>query len=799
MAVKSVRSKVAVDEDGNLDPDAPRDTVEIHAYFEKSDGFFGLTSYLSYAGDQLKQNFEWLQKAAKVGSTQHVIPWRRIDETNVKTEGFLKESFEFTLDSARILDLLTGHTLYNDTSVVLRELVQNSLDAVRVQAVMDKAASDENGEVRIRWDSTQRQLEVADNGTGMTQRIVEENFLKVGASRYQSQEFNREFPEFSSISRFGIGILSAFMIADEVEVITCHPDEVEARRLTLRSVHGKYLIQLLDKETDPLAKSLAPHGTMIRIKVRASTPKFDILAQTRKWIVVPACSVTVQVDDLDPVRVGYDSPKEALTDVLHEADIAVDESGGAPPSARSVRVVENISDEVRLAFAVEWSEFFQSWSFLTAGSLAWRRGRDGEPREPLVGTCVEGIRVDFAPPGFSREDGILSIANATGKNAPKTNVARSGLENTPERERLLRAVYDMYCKHVKDELSKLTKERSFSLTWGVREARILLTRLFGFGQRTPVEQEFLLASAKELPVFIVEKDGERLAMSSSDLSNHDRFWTVGGAFFDSAEDLIREVESGASLSRVIEALKVDSLVLPKDLVLCTVARGNSLDNHALAPWEVDTIRIDRKHRRVDLGWAKRNEDVRRWYFLTHDQIRDAFSGYRFQTEHEGLFRSVSPKKTALALRSGIIIATDEVSVEGATDESAVEIGGLFYVLPDCPIAKYLRDWMRRLDEKPTREVVHLNLILLDLATSVIAQRVGGGMDRYYDPRFARSERLPGASRDSGLTAEEVLRFCESRGLATPPDDFDAAEFGSILSRANTRVFSPTAWRRSEEE
>jgi hypothetical protein len=141
MAVKSVRSKVAVDEDGNLAPDAPRDTIEIHAFFERPDGFFGLTSYLSYAGGQLKQNFDWLQKAAKVAGSQHVIPWRRIDDTNVKTEGFLKQSFEFTLDNARILDLLTGHTLYNDTSVVLRELVQNSLDAVRVQAVIDAKQS----------------------------------------------------------------------------------------------------------------------------------------------------------------------------------------------------------------------------------------------------------------------------------------------------------------------------------------------------------------------------------------------------------------------------------------------------------------------------------------------------------------------------------------------------------------------------------------------------------------------------------------------------------------------------------
>ena len=39
------------------------------------------------------------------------FPWRNIDDTNIETEGFIPETFEFTIDQARILDLLTGRTL----------------------------------------------------------------------------------------------------------------------------------------------------------------------------------------------------------------------------------------------------------------------------------------------------------------------------------------------------------------------------------------------------------------------------------------------------------------------------------------------------------------------------------------------------------------------------------------------------------------------------------------------------------------------------------------------------------------
>jgi hypothetical protein len=631
----------------------------------------------------------------------------------------------------------------------------------------------------------------------MTQRIIEENFLKVGASRYQSQEFNREFPEFSSISRFGIGILSAFMIADEVEVIACHPDEQDVRKLTLRSVHGKYLIQLLDKESDPLATELSPHGTLIRINVRPSTPPSDVLGQARKWIVVPGCNVTVQIDDGETIKVGYDSPRNALVDVLRDFEVLVDDTSDGTPARRSVHVIEKTIKDVTIAFAVEWSEFFQDWSFLTADSLEWRRARRDERIEPLIGTCVEGIRVDFSSPGY-REGGILSIANATGKDAPKTNVARSGLENTPERDRLLEAVYSMYCEHVKEELTKLTKERSFSLTWAVREARILLARLVGYRRRRAVEEEILLSSAKELPVFIVERDRKRAAISAAELSQYDRFWTVDGAFFESAEELIREVESEASLSGVIEALRVKSLELPTDLVLCTVARENSLDNHALLDWEVDTIKVDRKHRRVDLGWSKKQKGVSRWHFLIHEDIRDALSDYMIRgPEEEGLFRSVATKNTALALRSGIVIASDDVAVEGASDEAAVEIGGLFYLLPQSTLGQYLRKWLAQLVESRNRNVVLLNLVLFDLANNAIGSRVGGRYGFHYGQQLRRGDPFISRRREEGLTGEEVLRHCEARGLATLPSDFDAAEFGAMLNRKSTRVFSPSAWRRSE--
>ena len=269
-----MRPKFGLNEEGQPDEKAPRDTVEVHAYFTKEDGFFGLTSYLAYASDQLKKSNDWICNTVKLRLAKHEFPWRKIDDSNIETEGFIRDAFEFTIDQAKILDLLTGHTLYNDTKVVLRELVQNALDAIRLKHFPNSPS--ELGRVAITWDSANRILTVQDNGTGMTQDIINNFLLKVGSSRYQDPEFRKKNPGFSSISRFGIGVLSAFMIADSVEIVSCHPEEELARRLTLRSVHGRYLIRLLDKgSSEP--KQIGPHGTIFRLHVRPSVEMHDVL------------------------------------------------------------------------------------------------------------------------------------------------------------------------------------------------------------------------------------------------------------------------------------------------------------------------------------------------------------------------------------------------------------------------------------------------------------------------------------------------------------------------------------------
>lgn len=508
MAVKRVRAKLGVNEEGQLDEDAPRDTVEVHAFFTQEDGFFGLTSYLGYAAEQLKKSNEWISHSIRQRLAKHEFPWRRIDDTNIETEGFIRDAFEFTIDQAKILDLLTGHTLYNDTNIVLRELVQNAIDAILLKFF--PASPLDTGHVVIRWDSTARVLSVQDNGTGMTQEIINNFLLKVGSSRYQDPEFIKKNPEFSSISRFGIGVLSTFMIADSVEIISCHPDEERARRLMLRSVHGKYLIRLIDKESgDP--KEIGPHGSIFRLHVRPSVEVSDVLQNAQHWIVVPDCKVTVHIDNEPPQRVGYLTPADALRGLLRSSGLDYyegDIDDETLSTRRKIRIVEGRRNGVTLAYALLWDQWLKEWSFLTPNLLPDIERGENEKRSLQLGTCVEGIRIVNESPGFEGFR-ILALANVRGPSAPKTNVARSGLEITPERDAMLRIFYEIYAQHVSTELAELTAKRSYSLTRAAGETIYLLAPLL-----SPIRDggkalspKLLRDALQSIPCVLIEEAG----------------------------------------------------------------------------------------------------------------------------------------------------------------------------------------------------------------------------------------------------------------------------------------------------
>lgn len=656
MAVVTVRSKPALNKEGHADPALPRDTVEIHAFFESPRGFFALTRYIDYVEKQLQMSFEWCREARELKGIPHEFPWRYIDDSTVETEGFLSKQFEFTLDQAKILDLLTGHTLYNDLRVVLRELVQNSLDAVRLHALINRSSP--SGSVVVRWDSRKRELLVEDHGTGMTQEIIERHLLKVGSSRYQDPDFRKHYPNFSPISRFGIGVLSTFMISDEVEILTCHEQDQQARQLSLRSVHGKYLIRLLNKSTEDV-KSIFPHGTRIRLKVRQSVRMPDVLQTAKAWIVLPECEVTVDIDGSEH-NVGFGTLEEAVKDYCAIVGIDLSHDGGDFKR----RIVEERLDGLTVAFPVEWSESYKEWSFVSP-----KRKADNS-WEPL-GICVEGIRVTFETPGFVGFP-LIAIANATGSSAPKTNVARSGLETTPERDATLAKIYKSFMRHVANEVTSLENARGFSRTWSAREGKWLMRPLLhNPGETAPIDRHIFSSEAYKAPVLIMEKEHKRTVVSPAHFQAEPTFWAIDCGLFSSAEWLLREVPGEGSLAALSDSMGGQEFPLPKEPILCGLEGWQPLDRAAFIGKEVSEIKIFETQRRVDLRWSQKGTPPR-WLSVPDYARLPA-----------GRERSFD-----------IFVATCQIPIDSQKTLHAIRAFGQLYILHSSPLAKIIIGLLR---------------------------------------------------------------------------------------------------------
>jgi molecular chaperone HtpG len=765
MSVRSLRSQWGTDRNGATTKDAPRDTIEVHATFESSEAFFGLTSYLVYADAQLRKSNEWIEATNASIRTGYEFPWRYIDDSHVEAKGFLPKPFSFELDKAKILDLLTGHTLYNDTSVVLRELVQNALDAVRFQSLIDGKSAASSGKVRILWDSSSRVLSVTDNGTGMTQGIIEKHLLRVGSSRYDDPEFKRKYPEFSAISRFGIGVLSCFMIADEVDITTIHPDDVQARHISLRTVHGKYLVRLIDKTAEEITNGIGAHGSAVRLKLRPTAILDDVVETARQWIVVPNCEVTVEVDGGDPVRIGYGSPAAALTEAVRSQGYVVvavqapnENVEPQQPGKGLVQVFERTIGAVTLAYAAIWNQYFREWEFLEIGS----READIEENEEgvwsnLLGTCIEGIRVERGSPGLARTI-IAAIANATGKAAPKTNVARSSLEDTAEKTAIDSAIYAIYASHVAREIESLYQMRNYSVTWATQESRFLLAPLLQV-QRNSSNLRQLLEHLLTLPVFLVEREGNREAISANELKREHQFWTSQSELIRSAEYLLKEVAGSASLTHLMQALNSPGLPIPHGLILSDFAPHPLLSEAVFNPKEVVRIDVIRSQRRIDLLWETRQSDSI-WALLPQDVIYSS----RQYTELLRRGTRVNP--------SSLLVAKKEIPVHGLDREIGVSTQGKIYLVHGSPLQRYLLPHIEAAaSPNASNEQIDTSVILVVTTTAFLSGKINNRVSR-----------------------EEVLNQL-ARYYHRVPDENWVADYIAVMTGSELDIFNPSRWTR----
>jgi len=149
-------------------------------------------------------------------------------ETDIRNKPkYIYRNTQFNLSKRQVIDLLMGTKLYGNPDVALRELLQNSIDACLLREAQEKQwGNTYQPEITVKYykELDEIILEIDDNGTGMDQYIIDNYYSKVGSSFYKSTDFYNLKSEsnaaFTPTSRFGIGILSCFMVTDTLIVDT---------------------------------------------------------------------------------------------------------------------------------------------------------------------------------------------------------------------------------------------------------------------------------------------------------------------------------------------------------------------------------------------------------------------------------------------------------------------------------------------------------------------------------------------------------------------------------------------------
>ena len=221
-----------------------------HPQIEKN-----ITSFLDIIDNELEKCRNIIQKCSE--------KWRefelplRVDRKGIQSNNYKKGDYKLSLDENKIIQLLVGEGLYGNGFVFLRELLQNAIDTSRWREYYEHCKG--NLDFRAKpievstWIDIQgsRWVGIDDYGMGIDEYVLTNHLLKKGNSFYNSDLFKLQKIElkektkqdFTPISRFGIGLLSCFILGDTIELNTKSINSNDRIRLSIEGLQGQYIVQ----------------------------------------------------------------------------------------------------------------------------------------------------------------------------------------------------------------------------------------------------------------------------------------------------------------------------------------------------------------------------------------------------------------------------------------------------------------------------------------------------------------------------------------------------------------------------
>ena len=215
-----------------------------------------------FVGIQSELDLSWSVLGEVYGKSEHLknfaIKIRRVrssldsfDEfiANKKPK-YIPKVLSFKTADSEMMELLIAPLYGNKPEIGIRELVQNSIDACsELKDTQIKNGRSFNNEsnfdvsITLHDKDDNSKIVIEDYGIGMTLDVIENYFLNIGASFRNSDRWKKdhETDGHSNVyrtGRFGIGLLAAYLLGEELEVETRHVSQAENKALRFKCSKG---------------------------------------------------------------------------------------------------------------------------------------------------------------------------------------------------------------------------------------------------------------------------------------------------------------------------------------------------------------------------------------------------------------------------------------------------------------------------------------------------------------------------------------------------------------------------------
>lgn len=364
-------------------------------------------------------------------------------QTNFISQGFDFERIGVQLNKDNILKLISSDSMWqNNPKAVIKELLQNSIEACRYRRSRTLPFQDYNANIKLKFNSQNNTIMIEDNGCGMSRHTIRSNFLTVGNSRSFDTTYSNGH---DSLARFGIGFWSVFTIANNA-IIQTAPFEL----LKLDDNSGKVCLGVkfevsIDelKDYTVFTEKKIQAGTTIEMLIKDEHQQdfFNLVEWVKSFLICSDISISIFINEdeyiipkyikspslkelikIDPLDPGGKKEQELI-----DNELSIFEWGAEKTATDNLNVSFSIIYRKDTDGNITFMKKNENWSLSQWGYLESKY---------FSGVC--GFNVNYAStltfPSNYFKSSLINVSNPKGL---QFDLHRNTLLDTTERKKLI--------------------------------------------------------------------------------------------------------------------------------------------------------------------------------------------------------------------------------------------------------------------------------------------------------------------------------------------------------------------------